>query len=385
MALWDGEVPRAATGMMLPRCPFPGLLLLLLSARALAAPSVWPVPMHEEYARPQMVSATQSLQIATASNSKVVAAAVKRYSHILKGILPANTSTPETVRSGRDLLSNTTAAAATLLTANVVVDTDSDDLTAHTDVSYRLALDTKKDPQVVTLSAATPFGALHALETLVQLLDGSTPGTLQYGLITISDAPAIPYRGLVLDVAHRYVNEELLQGILDAMAAARLNVLEMQVVGNSEAVVMSDAYPGLSANSSGAYSPKLLSSVVDFAHNRGIRIVPRMDVPTTGAAFLPVLNQSDFCEPSHPTSLRNTNNTRTVLAKVISELAESFPAREMFAGISWPTRFSANCSATSQEQLASNITQFVHSNDKILGQYANNHSRPSANMTLFYS
>ena len=61
------------------------------------------------------------------------------------------------------------------------------------DESYRLAV----TPQGATLTANTRFGALHGMETLLQLLQTDGQNTF-LPLVDIRDVPRFPWRGVLL-------------------------------------------------------------------------------------------------------------------------------------------------------------------------------------------
>lgn len=102
----------------------------------------------------------------------------------------------------------------------------------------------------VSLQVADAPAAGYALETLAQLLAG---GVLNCSALVVSDAPALPHRGLMLDVASRYYPVALLQRIIDAMAALKLNVLNLHMADYGGVRVVSGKYTEVTDKTNGVY------------------------------------------------------------------------------------------------------------------------------------
>ena len=60
----------------------------------------------------------------------------------------------------------------------------------------------------VEIAASSFFGARHGLETLSQLIvkDGSLPALLITKEVRITDSPAYPHRGLLIDTSRNFVS-----------------------------------------------------------------------------------------------------------------------------------------------------------------------------------
>jgi len=101
---------------------------------------------------------------------------------------------------------------------------------ALVDESYDLALDARG--AAVALRAATVYGALRGLETLSQLIVYGGGGGDAYAIrapLRVRDAPRFAHRGLLVDVARHWLPVPLLERTVDAMAAAKLNVLHLHL------------------------------------------------------------------------------------------------------------------------------------------------------------
>lgn len=160
---------------------------------------------------------------------------------------------------------------------------------------YRLHIDARGRAE---LRAHGVFGALRGLETLRQLRDLAPAGQ---GLpaLRIDDAPRFAWRGLLLDCARRFLPLDDLKRQLEGMAAAKLNVLHWHLTDDQAWRLASARYPRLQSHAvpDGLfYTPEQARELVSFAAERGIRVVPELDVPghtTALAAAYPAL----FCQP----------------------------------------------------------------------------------------
>jgi len=146
------------------------------------------------------------------------------------------------------------------------------------DESFRLTL----TAQTARLDAATPAGVSHGLHCLSQLWHAAREaGATELPALQIDDAPRHPWRGLLVDVARRPLPFEALLGLLDGMAAARLNVLHWHLTDDQAWRLESRCHPRLQECASGGffYTLDQARRLVDEAAVRGIRVVPELDLP----------------------------------------------------------------------------------------------------------
>ncbi|HXM33856.1 MAG TPA: family 20 glycosylhydrolase, partial [Pyrinomonadaceae bacterium] len=141
--------------------------------------------------------------------------------------------------------------------------------------------------QQARLLAPTVVGALRGLETLLQLLQGDRDG-YYLPAIKIQDQPRFPWRGLLIDVGRHYEPLEVLKRNLDAMAAVKLNVLHWHLTEDQGFRVESKKFPKLhSMGSDGLYyTQDQVREIIDYARDRGIRVVPEFDIPGHATSWL---------------------------------------------------------------------------------------------------
>jgi hexosaminidase len=155
--------------------------------------------------------------------------------------------------------------------------------TIDEDESYQLSVTT----QGATLTAATGLGAMHGLETLLQL------ATMQQGAcvlpaVTISDVPRFRWRGFMLDVSRHFEPVGTVERTLDGMAAAKLNVFHWHLSDDQSFRAESKKFPRLTevASEGEFYTQDQLREVVAYARARGIRVVPEFDMPGHGSSWI---------------------------------------------------------------------------------------------------
>ncbi len=143
------------------------------------------------------------------------------------------------------------------------------------DESYNLNVSSSK----ITLTANTDIGALRGLETLYQLV---TPGDGYFApAVEIADSPRFKWRGMMIDVARHFIPMEVLKRNIEAMAEVKMNVLHIHLSDDEGFRVESKVYPKLQELGSNGfyYTQAQIKDMVDFAHARGIIVVPEFDLP----------------------------------------------------------------------------------------------------------
>jgi len=137
------------------------------------------------------------------------------------------------------------------------------------------------------LTAPTPLGTMHGLQTLLQLVDVSTDG-FAAPAVTIQDKPRFPWRGLLIDSSRHFTPIEVIRRNLDGMEAVKLNVFHWHLSDNQGFRVESKKAPKLHGLGSGGqfYTQQEIRDVIAYARDRGIRVVPEFDMPGHSTSWL---------------------------------------------------------------------------------------------------
>lgn len=151
------------------------------------------------------------------------------------------------------------------------------------DESYDLTITAGK----VKLESANTTGALHGLETFLQLVQHDDAG-FYLPEVTIHDSPRFAWRGLMIDVARHFIPLDVLQRNIDAMATVKMNVLHLHLSDDEGFRIESKLYPLLTKNGSYGefYTQAEMKGLIAYAKQRGIIIMPEFDMPGHTTGFL---------------------------------------------------------------------------------------------------
>jgi len=200
------------------------------------------------------------------------------------------------------------------------------------DESYHLQITADE----VRLEAANPLGVLHGLQTFLQLVRG-TPQGFAVPAMTIDDQPRFAWRGLMLDVGRHFMPLDVVYRTLDGMEAVKLNVFHWHLSENQGFRVESKLYPLLQEKGSDGlfYTQEEIRRVVEYAHDRGIRVVPEFDMPGHATAWF--VGYPDLASGSGPYQIEREwgvfdpamdptrESTYTFLDGFIGEMTGLFP------------------------------------------------------------
>jgi hexosaminidase len=151
------------------------------------------------------------------------------------------------------------------------------------DESYELTV----TPRQAHITAPTPLGVLHGLETFLQLVRVEGGKTV-VPAVRISDRPRFPWRGLLIDPCRRWEPVEVVKRTLDGMAAVKLNVLHWHLSEDQGFRVESKVFPKLHQLGSDGlfYTQDQVRDVIAYARDRGIRVMPEFDLPGHSTSWL---------------------------------------------------------------------------------------------------
>ena len=207
------------------------------------------------------------------------------------------------------------------------------------DESYQLSVTPKK----IVLTAETDIGALRGLETFLQLVDNNERGYF-VPAVSIKDQPRFPWRGLLIDACRHFMPVEVIKRNLDGMAAVKMNVLHWHLTEDQGFRVECKSFPKLHEMGSDGfyYTQEQIRDIIDYAADRGIRVVPEFDIPGHATSWLvgypelaslpgPYTIERKFgvCDPTmNPT----IEETYVFLDKFFQEMSHLFPDDYMHIG-----------------------------------------------------
>jgi hexosaminidase len=150
------------------------------------------------------------------------------------------------------------------------------------DESYTLSISTDG----AKIDAPTSLGAMHALQTFLQLVEVS-PNGFAAPAVTIQDKPRFPWRGLMIDVARHFIPIDVLKRNLDGLEAVKMNVFHWHLSENQGFRAESKKFPKLHTLGSDGlyYTQDEIRDLIAYARDRGIRVVPEFDMPGHSTAW----------------------------------------------------------------------------------------------------
>jgi hexosaminidase len=169
-------------------------------------------------------------------------------------------------------------------------------------------------PDAVLLRAATGTGLLRGVQTIRQLLPPQALSDRpvadvpwQLPGVQITDVPRHRWRGAMLDVARHFQPVSALRRFVDLLALHKLNVLHLHLTDDQGWRMPVPGYPrltevgGVRARSmlgragsgrfddtphGGSYTPAELRKLVAYAAERGVEVVPEIEMPGHARAAL---------------------------------------------------------------------------------------------------
>lgn len=156
-------------------------------------------------------------------------------------------------------------------------------------------------PEVIRLRANSRQGIIYGIQTLAQLVQA---GNGEVSSCEITDYPRFGYRGLHLDVSRHFMPASFIYKLLDYMAMHKLNVFHWHLVDDQGWRLEIKKYPKLT--SVGAWRPNLehlpwderagkedqakgiyggfytqeeVKKIVEYAQERGVTIIPEIEMP----------------------------------------------------------------------------------------------------------
>lgn len=156
------------------------------------------------------------------------------------------------------------------------------ELRINEDESYNLTITTEK----ISIEAETDLGAMHAMETLLQLVTIDENG-YYFPTLKIKDAPRYTWRGVMYDISRHFMPIEVLKRNLDGMASVKMNVFHWHITDDQGVRFESKKYPKLNGASNDGlyYTHEQIKEVINYAADLGIRVVPEIDIPGHATAW----------------------------------------------------------------------------------------------------
>ncbi len=219
------------------------------------------------------------------------------------------------------------------------------------DEAYRLVIDAKR----ATISASGDRGLLWGVQTLRQLLPAKVGEAESVSLpcLRIDDAPVLAYRGQMLDVARHYFPVEFIKRQLDVLSYYKVNTFRWHLTDDQGWRLQIKRYPKLTevggwrteadgTRHGGYYTQEQVREVVEYARQRGIMVIPEIEMPGHATAALAAYPELACSQP--PGAVQTAFGVHkdifcagkeevfVFLQHVLDEVVELFPAPYVHIG-----------------------------------------------------
>lgn len=245
----------------------------------------------------------------------------------------------------------------------------------------------------IALKGGSEKAVLYAVMTLEQVMLGDPASTLsgRIAALTIDDSPRYPFRALMLDPARHFLSVEEVKLFLDQMVKFKYNVLQLHLTDDQGWRIEIKCYPALtdSSRTGGYYTQAQMKEIIAYAAQRGIDILPEVDVPGHTLALLKAFPDlvCDFDGASH-NGVGNSMvcaaspKTYEVIGNIIDEVASLFPYPYLHLGgdeavLEKNWKLCSRCSNLQKEQGYSKTPQFMgYFFEKVLARVRQDGKRP---------
>ncbi|MGL5912714.1 MAG: family 20 glycosylhydrolase, partial [Bacteroidales bacterium] len=230
----------------------------------------------------------------------------------------------------------------------------------------------------ITINAASAKGLIMAASTLQQLLPNNAKKGAKVPFINITDFPRFEYRGTHLDVSRHFYSVEQVKSLLNQMARYKLNKFHWHLTDDQGWRIEIKQYPLLTDSGAyrrfnnqdrqcmtyekdldnsmfqlpkeflkingadtlygGYYTQEEIKEVVEYAAQRGIDVLPELDMPghlmaaIIGYPFLSCNNEAKWgASFSDPLCVGNDSALQMV-KNIYTELATLFPYEYLHLG-----------------------------------------------------
>ncbi len=170
----------------------------------------------------------------------------------------------------------------------------------------------RSDSGGIVLSANTPQGIFHGMQTIYQLMPVSSrtqrDSEIRIPAVTIVDKPRYGWRGMMLDVGRHFYPVDFVKQFIDYLAMHKMNTFHWHLTEDQGWRIEIKKYPELLKTSAfregtligaytnnqqfdtvrygGFYTQKQIRDVVAYAKDRYITVIPEIEMPGHAVAAL---------------------------------------------------------------------------------------------------
>ena len=216
--------------------------------------------------------------------------------------------------------------------------------------------------QCMDVTGGSYQGLFHAVQTLRKSMPVERCGKVSFPAARIEDEPAMSYRGMHLDVSRHFFTVEQVKQYIDIMALHNLNVFHWHLTDDQGWRIEIKKYPLLTEIGSkrkeslltggqkgrdgipygGFYTQEEIKDVIGYAAERGIEVVPEIDLPGHITAALAAYPEYGCTGGPYETQVEYgvhddvlcIGNEKTIpfVEDILEEVIQLFPSEYIHAG-----------------------------------------------------
>lgn len=217
---------------------------------------------------------------------------------------------------------------------NAVLENNKGGITLYSDISlekeaYRIECESEE----VKVYAGDKSGANYALSTLLQLSE-IRDGKLIFPNVKISDKPDCEYRSLMVDLARKWHEFDILLKYIDMCYFYKVKYLHLHFMDNEGYTLPSKVFPKLPTDGR-HYSAEQIKMLNEYAYLHGVEIIPEIETPGHASSLVKTYPDvfANAEEKEDGTKSRWIGNIICVgksdvmenIKKLIAEVIELFP------------------------------------------------------------
>lgn len=209
------------------------------------------------------------------------------------------------------------------------------------DEEYKIDVSSKQ----IKIEYSDNNGLVYALQTLRQLNKSN-----KFKCLTIYDKPKVHFRSFMLDSGKQYQKIDKIKEIIDLLSILKFNFFHWHLTDGLGWRIEIKKYPDLTKigafvgkgkEQTGFYSQEEIKDIISYAKNRGIEVIPEIDMPGHSEAALasypylgcfntvPDIPQTGFTENI---ICAGKDSSINFLKDVLDEVCSLFPSKYVHIG-----------------------------------------------------
>ena len=232
----------------------------------------------------------------------------------------------------------------------------------------------------IVIEASSPNGIMHGIQSLRQIVpinENISSKKISINCLEIHDFPRFKWRGLLLDCCRHFMQKDFVKRYIDLLAFHKMNILHWHLTEDQGWRIEIEKYPKLTEIGAwrenkngkkygGFYTKEDIKEIVLYAKDRGIEIVPEIEMPGHSVAaiasypHLSCTGESIKVETDwgvfKDIYCAGNDSVFTFLEDVLEEVVELFPSKYIhIGGDEAPKYHWENCSKCQKRIINNNL------------------------------